>query len=357
VAGGYGDGTLGALNTAELYDPATGTFSSAGTLSTRRAGHGAVALSGGRVLLFGGHNSSVPLSSAEIFQQADLAGACTAGYECSSGNCVDAHCCESASCPMDSTCVSGKCAKKGATGCTMGSECSSGFCVDGFCCDKACDGQCEACNNSGKEGVCSPATGAPHGSRAACTGTIVGGECGSQCDGTDSAKCNYPTSTKSCGSRGCLDGVENTVGTCDGSGRCSATPRTCGGYACQGDTCGTACETDAQCLTTHKCQTGKCVTRGATCSSDNASVVESDGKITSCGMYACKGGVCQNACAASTDCVGGAICDGSGKCVQPPTPATGDDGGCSFGHTGDGSWFALLAAAAVLGARSRKRPA
>jgi MYXO-CTERM domain-containing protein len=71
-------------------------------------------------------------------------------------------------------------------------------------------------------------------------------------------------------------------------------------------------------------------------------------------LYACKGGVCQNACAASADCVGGAICDGTGKCVPPPTPPS-DDGGCSFGHGADGSWFALLAAAAILGARSRKR--
>lgn len=354
IAGGYGD-TAGALTSAELYDPVAGTFSPAGSLSGRRAGHGAVALSGGRVLLFGGHNSSVPLSSAEIFQQADLAAACTAGYECASGNCVDAHCCESTSCAMDATCASGKCAKKGAVPCTMASECSSGFCVDGYCCDKACDGQCEACDVTGKQGVCSPTAGAPHGSRAACTGAIVGGECGSQCDGVDTTKCNFPTATKSCGSRGCLDGVENTVGVCDGEGRCSATPRTCAGYACQGDTCGTTCMSDEQCLSTHKCIEGKCASRGATCSPDNTSVVEGDGKITPCGLFTCKAGVCQSSCATSTDCTGGAICDGSGKCVQPPSTPTGDDGGCNVGRGSNGSWLVGLAAALILAGRSRKQ--
>src|SRR5262249_32955158 len=65
-------------------------------------------------------------------------------------------------------------AQKGLGGsCSVAGECISNFCVDGVCCDRACDAQCEAC---GSNGVCGTISGAPRGSRPACTG--AGGLCG-----------------------------------------------------------------------------------------------------------------------------------------------------------------------------------
>ena len=57
--------------TAEIYDPATGTWSATGSLTTGgRALHTASYLPGGRILITGGWNGSAALSSAEIYDPA-----------------------------------------------------------------------------------------------------------------------------------------------------------------------------------------------------------------------------------------------------------------------------------------------
>jgi Ca2+-binding RTX toxin-like protein len=76
VAGGYyydfGDGTDHFLSSAEVFDPATGTFSSAGigSMSVPRYGAAVSRLPDGRVLIAGGNDGSSFLSSAEIFDPA-----------------------------------------------------------------------------------------------------------------------------------------------------------------------------------------------------------------------------------------------------------------------------------------------
>ena len=72
VAGGYGNGGSGIyVASAELYDPATGTWTTTGSLATARALHTATLLPNGLVLIAGGlYNSvilGVPLASAELY--------------------------------------------------------------------------------------------------------------------------------------------------------------------------------------------------------------------------------------------------------------------------------------------------
>src|SRR5437870_2479309 len=65
VAGGSAG--LGALNTAELFDPASGTFTSLSpnTMTTGRAFHTATLLANGKVLIAGGFTNSATTNTAE----------------------------------------------------------------------------------------------------------------------------------------------------------------------------------------------------------------------------------------------------------------------------------------------------
>jgi N-acetylneuraminic acid mutarotase len=74
VAGGYGQlgGGTGVVSSAELYDPATNSWSAAGILATARYVHTATLLASGKVLVTGGYNnlSGLTLSSAELYDPA-----------------------------------------------------------------------------------------------------------------------------------------------------------------------------------------------------------------------------------------------------------------------------------------------
>jgi WD40 repeat protein len=66
IAGG--DNGTSPLNSAELYDPATGKFATTGSMTAARRWHAATLLRNGRVLLTGGwKDSSAALSSAELY--------------------------------------------------------------------------------------------------------------------------------------------------------------------------------------------------------------------------------------------------------------------------------------------------
>jgi len=71
LAGGFAGATASQparfLDSLELYDPAAGTFRSAGAMSVARADHTATLLANGTVLLAGGSNSAGGLASAEVF--------------------------------------------------------------------------------------------------------------------------------------------------------------------------------------------------------------------------------------------------------------------------------------------------
>ncbi|WP_441288618.1 kelch repeat-containing protein [Sorangium sp. KYC3313] len=62
-----------ALSSAELYDPATGTWTAAASMGSARSMHTATLLSNGKVLVVGGSNGaygSVPLATAEVYDPA-----------------------------------------------------------------------------------------------------------------------------------------------------------------------------------------------------------------------------------------------------------------------------------------------
>lgn len=81
IAGGSNNGDGDGMNTAEIYNPATQTFTAlAATLTTPRGGHTATLLKNGRVLLTGGFfNSSSGLATAELYDPATQAFTAIAG--------------------------------------------------------------------------------------------------------------------------------------------------------------------------------------------------------------------------------------------------------------------------------------
>ena len=74
VAGGYtcdGSGNCSSLNSAEIYDPTAGTFSSAGTMTVARSGHTMTVFGNGTVLIAGGQNCT-SATSCSVLQSAEI---------------------------------------------------------------------------------------------------------------------------------------------------------------------------------------------------------------------------------------------------------------------------------------------
>ncbi len=314
--------------------------------------------------------------------------------------CTDANDCIS----NEYYCTGGTCRRKLDDGqpCGGAGECSSGFCADGVCCDSPCQGQCEACDNSGKVGQCVPVTGAPHGSRMPCTGA---GPCIGACDGATAASCTFPNLGTACAPAECEGDALKPVSACDGAGLC-VTPSTqdCGAYTCDDGllACNTSCTSSADCAAGAVCDTTDGSCRAATNVCEDAFTVRTpDGQLQDCKPYRCTAGECAEICGGPGDCADGYRCEaqvcvseedagaggtasgGSGGAAgsasggdlaggsggdgaagsggKPSAAGTGDESGCGCSVPGaaadtrpTSTWGALLGCLLVLGRRRRR---
>lgn len=258
-----------------------------------------------------------------------------------SDDCVETHYCSDRQCEPKAglgevctepeQCVSGHCLERRCSGtlptgapCERASDCERGHCVDGFCCDDACEGQCEACDVSSREGKCSLVTGPPRGDREPCVhaGTVCGGRCGGETrDG-----CAYPTGKTDCGST-CEDARE-TRSACDGQGECVAGRSSpCGRFRCdaEGVACGSNCETDQDCAEGLSCwEDGNCAASPRCTSDRTASETAPDGSVNPCTPYVCgSDGHCLESCSSSDHCSKPWVCDTRQTCVALSDADTG----------------------------------
>jgi hypothetical protein len=337
------------LKSAELFDPASKTWTALADMTEARAFHTATLLDDGRVLIAGGGNLPGATVTAEILTLDPDGTACTSVATCASGFCADSVCCKTACDAICTACAvaitgkpSGTCApvlaandprndctddgtpscKKdglcdgagacesyaGATctpkPCTAGKECTSGFCADGICCNSACTGKCQACTatkkGSGGDGTCGPIK----------TGTDPDAECGLMGTGTCSGDglcdgagaCRVPAAGNACAPAACVD--TETLGaaaTCSPAGDCTPYTTSCIPFRCDATTvkCKTTCTGDTDCATGAHCKAGTCArsANGAACTAG-----------TDCTSVQCVDGVC-----CDTDCLGQcAACDVAG---------------------------------------------
>jgi len=278
-------------------------------------------------------------------------------------------CAEDNDCQDGYYCVDMACKKKLANGkaCDSSAICGSGFCVDGLCCDVSCNGQCEACDAPGNEGVCSPVQGDPHGARVKCD--HAGEECGGSCDGVNAAACKYAPNGSNCGTTTCDNDLAKSS-ACNGQGECKPNKNTeCSPYVCgSDDTCLERCEQDADCSQGYTCDetTQRCLPSAvaATCSDDRLTSVGQNGQNTPCKPFLCvpASGTCAVSCAFTTDCSPDFVCEPSTKtCLPAPAnDGTVPDESCACRAAGAAptrsGYLALSALAVALSSlRRRKR--
>ncbi len=403
------------------YYTEAGGFVLGTDLQMTRANPVLAPLAGGRLLVVGGTGGSAGVdesrNTAEVWTDAVKTKTCTTTTDCGGGPCVDGYCCDrpctetcygckvpgregfcspiSGSAPTGSgktctpylecyggackaTCLSvtdcaaglaclyGTCATKLAAGkgCLLGADCTSGNCVDGVCCDTACTEQCKACDVPGKLGACSTVTGAPHGTRTACTPYVCGAtscltSCVTSADCAAGAYCSggaCVTTTKvvgatctdprECTSGFCVDGVccntacNQPCQTCGASGTCgfvtSGTPdprKLCVGECTSG--CGASgCAFKAATTPCGVSCVGSTLSSGGRCAGTSEACTGSSTAACPAGLYCGSSTACLAKCAKDADCVSGKCDATSGVCDALPVDA-GPEAGDATSDAGD----------------------
>jgi len=298
---------------------------------------------------------------------------CLSDAACASGHCVDGFCCDEAcdepcrscgagglegacvvvsdapdpgSCDGDEACsADGLCLGTTGATCEDAAACLSGFCADGRCCDRACDGECEACDQEPSPGSCLAVR------ERADADTCDGGRA---CDGLGACKLELAGECESdaeCISGYCTDGL-----CCDTS--CTAACRACNLPGSEGScaevkgaedppVCASFAGCDAwgecrwvfgmPCASAEECLSGHCAD-GVCC--DEAC----DQPCRSC-ISPNTVGYCATVRNAEQPgrCFGEEVCDEDGDCVPAPSGSDLENGAlcdrderCRSGHCADG---------------------
>ncbi len=237
--------------------------------------------------------------------------------------------------------------------CMHGGQCYSGFCVDDVCCNSDCTGTCLSCKVTGSEGTCMPAP-AGQDPRDQCA-EMPPASCGldGTCDGAGA--CRRYVAGSECAPGSCTGSTEQAASTCDGAGACKpGGTRSCAPQTCQNGSCGTACTSDAQCLTGFFCESTSCRPKRAqgTACSEAADCMTNNCVDGICCNSACTQtchacnlagsvGICtpaaagtdprdQCAASAASTCGNTGQCDGTGACqLHPSGTACGATASCT----------------------------
>ncbi|WP_437609462.1 kelch repeat-containing protein [Sorangium sp. So ce834] len=299
VAGGLG---ADAGEDAEVYDPVTDTWTFTGPMSIPRVLHSATLLPSGKVLIAGGIDGSSG-KSTDVYDPATNLWSpgppMTEGHQAHTG----------ASLPNGQVLIAGGSSEYSerytsvGAACASDADCALAVCVDGVCCDSPCTEPCHTCALASALGSCVPQP----------KGSDLRDECAHQgCDGA-----------------------------CDGFGACAAVPREA--------ECAPAECTDG----THSRMPILCPADGAACpdSTRQARAVED------CAPYSCdfRDGKCKERCSSPLDCAPGFACSFGNRCVRPAPAVSRGCGAANGAAVASGGGLVALLLALLAAAQRRSR--
>lgn len=316
-------------------------------------------------------------NAAPCGKEGQQCGCCRSDLTCTNGTCcLNDRVCNGACCPVGYTCQGGACVRTGGGGnpggCPAGQAKCGKSCIDissdvancgscGHVCPGPTPGTCQGaaiCTNGvcgfaplAAGTVCRPAAG-PCDLAEACNGTSLNcpanafapssticrpaaGDCDAVefCTGS-SAACpadGFQPASVACRPATCEGGVATRAATCSGAGSACPEPirEACTPYVCGATACRTNCDSDADCVASHHCDGGVCLSDadlGAACDEDS-----------DCASGFCVGGICCNT-VCEGQCVACNLAGRVGTCSPLASGTACDDGNaCTQTDTCDGA--------------------